>query len=211
MKRRNPIYIIALVTGIALLACGCAHKKKIQPATTAQQQELERQRIADSIAEAEAKKRAMVQTLNVPRITVSVQMSNGQKITTPATLRWQRGTGATVSVLPLVGMEMFRAEINEERLCLIDKINRRYTTLTLDEIRQIGVPFSLDTVDEWVDNKILARRDEPTITISFNRTNIHATAILHTPSMQTDVNVNLRPTNLGGYQYVSLEQLITGL
>ena len=39
---------------------------------------------------------------------------------------------------------------------------------------------------------------------------INGTAVIYTASMQTDVNINLQPTNLSGYKQVTLEQLVKG-
>lgn len=207
---KHPISIIALVTCIILLAGGCAHKKNIKPTPTLQQAELERQRIADSIAQAEAAKKAMIQNLYVPRMTLSVSMQDNT-FTTPATLRWQRGAGAQVSIQPFAGLEMLRVELNAEGLTVIDKINRRYTRMSYADMKQMGAQITLDDVDTWVDENILARRDEPQLSLHVSQADINGSVILYTSSMQTDVNASMRSANVSGYQKVTLEQLVKGL
>ena len=145
-------WLIALMVTALLVAGGCAHKKhltraeraaieaaerqrvqdSIEAAELLRLQELERQRVQDSIAAAqaaaEAARRAMVQTLNISRMTLTIVMQ-GRQFTTPASLRWKRGAGAALSVQPIVGIEILRMELDEQALLIIDKINRRYTRL----------------------------------------------------------------------------------
>lgn len=243
MKRQS---LIILVIAAVLAAAGCANKKKVTPTSTPVQQEqmteaqrleaeqrlaaerqrvqdsiaqaeaeaarlreLERQRIQDSIAQAEAAKKAMVQTLYIPRMTVTV-FAQGKSISTPAMLRWQRGQGMLVSIQPFLGMEMARIELNAQYVTVIDKINRRYSRLTYDEMAQMGAKGTIDDIDAWIDQNIIARRNEPQLTLQVSRAGINGTATINTSSMQTDVNVNLQPTNISGYRQVTLEQLLKG-
>ncbi len=230
---RYTIWII-LLSAVILTGTGCAHKKKIKHTTQPVQQEQERQRvldsialaqaeaeamriremelqrIQDSIAQAEAARKAMVQTLNIPRMTVTVMMQ-GKQLTTPATLRWQRGTGLVISIQPFAGLEMLRMELDGNALMIIDKINRRFTRITYNELAQMGAQTTLDDIDAWIDNNILARRDEPQLTLQVTRAGITGSAVIYTGSMQTDGNVNLRPANVDTYRQVTLEQLVKGL
>ena len=178
-------------------------------AEAARQQEIERQRIQDSIAQAEAAKRAMVQTLYIPRMTVTMVMQ-GKQVSTPATMRWKRGTGTLVSIQPFAGIEMFRMELDANALTIIDKINRRYTRMNYEEMAQMGARTTLDEIDNWIDQNIIARKNEPQLTLQVSRAGINGTAVIYTASMQTDVNINLQPTNLSGYKQVTLEQLVKG-
>ena len=230
----NRLSIITL-TCILLLAAGCAHKKKITPTQTPvqqpelteeqiaiqeqealrlqeairQQEAIERQRIQDSIAQAqaEAERKARIQTLNISRMTLTFSMQ-GKQLTTPAVMRWQRGEGALVSIQPFAGLEMARIELGKQDVTIIDKINRRYTRLTYDELSQMGARTSIDEIDNWVDNNIIARQDEPQLTLQASRANITGKAVIYTSAMQTNANVNLRPTNVESYRRVTLEQLV---
>ena len=236
---KHNSYFWPLLLTFILIAGSCAHKKKITPTPSpVQQQEeielqqqieieqqrqieieqqrqaAERQRIQDSIAlaaaQAEAEKKAKVQTLYVPRMTVTMNMQ-GKQLTTPATMRWKRGEGAQISVQPFAGLEMFRMELDNNHLTIIDKINRRYTRLSYDELSRMGTSTTLDELDEWVDNNILARRNEPQLQLQVARAGISGTAVIYTSTMQTDNKFNLQPTNLNGYRQVTLEQMMKGL
>lgn len=230
------LYIIALLSATMLLTEGCAHKKRIKPTTKplseqeeaaieaerlrdsialaqaiAEAQAREQQRINDSIARAEEEARkAMFKTLNVPRMTVTVQVQ-GKQISTPATMRWQRGTGVIVSVQPFAGIEMFRAEYDGKAMTIIDKINRRYTRLMNSELEQRGIRVTMDEADAWMDEHILAHRDEPQLTLQVARGGINGSAVIYTASMQINGRVNIKPTNIEMYRQVSLEQLVKGL
>ena len=222
MNRRSLI-IIAMAA--LLVAAGCANKKKINPAHDSrikqeqlteaqrleaeQRREAERLRIQDSIAQVEAAKRAMVQTMNIPRMTVTV-VAQGKQISTPATMRWKRAQGTVFSIQPLAGIEIARIELNAQHLTILDKLNRRYTRLTYDDLAQMGARTSIDELDAWIDKNILARRSEPQLVLQVSQAGVSGAATIYTASMQTDVNVNLQPTNISNYRQVTLEQLLKG-
>lgn len=227
MKRN--IYILTLFVVCVIAATGCANKKKIarqQEAELRRQQDsialvqarqealaraeaeaLERQRIQDSI---DAARKAMVQTMYIPRMTVTAVVQ-GQQITTPASLRWQRGTAMSLSIQPMAGIEMFRIEANGDNVTIIDKLNRRYTRLTYNDLAEMGVEMSLEELDSWIDNHILAHRDEPQLTMQVSRAGMSGSAVIYTNTIQTGGNVNMRPTNIETYRQVSLQQLISGI
>ena len=172
-------------------------------------QQIEQQRIQDSIAAAEAARKAKVQTMNISRMTITVTVG-GQQIATPATMRWQRGTGLAISVQPFAGLEMFRMEADQQTVTVIDKINRRYTQLTYDELAQMGTKATLDDIDRWIDENILARRNEQQLNLQVSRAGVNGAATIYTNSIQTGGNVNLRPANISGYKQVTLEQMMKG-
>ena len=223
------IYILTLFVVCVIAATGCANKKKIvrqQEAELRRQQDsialvqarqealaraeaeaLERQRIQDSI---DAARKTMVQTMYIPRMTVTAVVQ-GQQITTPASLRWQRGTAMSLSIQPMAGIEMFRIEANGDNVTIIDKLNRRYTRLTYNDLAEMGVEMSLEELDSWIDNHILAHRDEPQLTMQVSRAGMSGSAVIYTNTIQTGGNVNMRPTNIVTYRQVSLQQLISGI
>lgn len=232
MKQR--LAIILCLGAMLIGAAGCASKKKINPSATpisgteqdaareaaeqrlrdsialaeqARLQAIEQQRIQDSIAAAEEAKREQVQTMSISRMTVSVTMG-GQQMSVPATMRWQRGKGAIVSILPLAGIEMFRAELTDGQLTIIDKMNMRYTRLTDSDLRKQGIRTSLADVDAWIDDNILAHRDEPQLTMKVNQAGVNASIVIYTAGIQTDKSVNIRPMSVDGYRKVTLEQMM---
>lgn len=227
---RNRLYIIALLAVGMLTATGCANKKKIamqqqaelqrQQDSIAQAQALalaeaearERQRVQDSIAEAEAKAAqiAMVQTMNISRLTLTIS-AQGKQLTTPASMRWQRGTGTVISIQPLGGIEMFRIEQDANAVTVIDKINRRYTRLSMDDLARMGAPTTQEEIDAWIDKNILEHRDEPQLVLQVSQAGINGSAVIYTNTIQTNGNVNLRPTNIDMYKQVTPEQMIRGL
>lgn len=194
---------------MAVVLGGCAHKKHLTRSERAAIEAAERQRVADSIAAAQEAKRAMVQTMSISRMTLNIRMQ-GQQIVTPATVRWQRGTGVIAGVQPFAGIEMLRVEMNSEALTIIDKINMRYARMSTEEMSAMGLPASMDEVDKWIDDNILARRNEPRLIMEAERAGVSAQAVINTASIQTDANVNMRATNVNTYKHVTLEQLLTG-
>ena len=235
MKRIG--YIVILLVAVMMLPMGCANKKRIKMQQELErQQAIERQRIQDSIAQAEELARLLeeerikeqqriqdsirqaeeearrnaVQTLVIPRMTVTVNMS-GQQLSTPATLRWQRGTGALLSVQPFAGIEMIRIEQDPQGVTVIDKINRRYARLSDEDIQRMGVMASQADVDEWIQRNIIDKKDEPQLILQTDHAGISGSAVIYTNTIQVNANVNLRATNVETYKKVTLEQLVRGL
>ena len=213
---RKDITLFVLLAAALLLPMSCANKKKIAAQQQlAAQQEAERlrlaeqQRIQDSIAAAEAARKAKVQTMSISRMTITVTVG-GQQIATPATMRWQRGTGLAISIQPFAGLEMFRMEADQQAVTVIDKINRHDTQLTYDELAQMGTKATLDDIDRWIDDHILARRNEQQLNLQVSRAGVNGAATIYTNSIQTGGNVNLRPANISGYKQVTLEQMMKG-
>ncbi|MBR0310250.1 MAG: DUF4292 domain-containing protein [Paludibacteraceae bacterium] len=194
---------------IALAQAEAEAKAKAQ-AEAARQQELERQRLQDSIAQAEAEKKARVQTMYISRMAITVQIQ-GQQLSLPATMRWQRGKGIILSIQPFAGIEAMRAELNEEALLIIDKFNRRYTRLTYADLALMGTNTNINEIDAWIDKNILDRRNEPQLNLQVSRAGINGAAVIYTNTLQTDVNINMQPTNIGSYRQVTLEQMVKGL
>ena len=226
-----------LLVAVMMLPMGCANKKRIKMQQELErQQAIERQRIQDSIAQAEELARLLeeerikeqqriqdsirqaeeearrnaVQTLVIPRMTVTVNMS-GQQMSTPATLRWQRGTGALLSVQPFAGIEMIRIEQDPQGVTVIDKINRRYARLSDEDIQRMGVMASQADVDEWIQRNIIDKKDEPQLILQTDHAGISGSAVIYTNTIQVNANVNLRATNVETYKKVTLEQLVRGL
>ena len=111
----------------------------------------------------------------------------------------------------MAGIEMFRIEAGTNDVTIIDKLNRRYTRLTYDELAQMGVEMSMEELDSWIDNHILARRSEPQLTMQVSRASMSGSAVIYTNTIQTDGNINMRPTNVETYRQVTLQQMVTGI
>lgn len=218
-----------LIVSITMLSPSCAHKKHLTRTEKAAIAAVEQQRVQDSIAAADkalvqeqqrlqdsiaaaGAKDTIVQTMYIPRMTLTISMQ-GRQLTTMATVRWQRGTGAAVSIQPFAGIEMLRLELDAQTqtLTLIDKINRRYTRLTFDDLAQMGISMTMNEADAWMNENILAKTDEPQLVLQISRGGITGSAVIYTNSIQTNIDVNLRPTNVGSYKQVTLEQLIMEL
>lgn len=226
---KHKLYIFTLLAVCMVAATGCANKKKIamqreaelrrqqdsiamvqaqqEALARAEAEALELQRKQDSI---EAARKAMVQTMYISRMTISVVVQ-GRQITSPAALRWKRSTAMSLSIQPMAGIEMFRIEAGTNDVTIIDKLNRRYTRLTYDELAQMGVEMSMEELDSWIDNHILAHRSEPQLTMQVSRASMSGSAVIYTNTIQTDGNINMRPTNVETYRQVTLQQMVTGI
>ena len=74
----------------------------------------------------------------------------------------------------------------------------------------MGTKATLDDIDRWIDDHILARRNEQQLNLQVSRAGVNGAATIYTNSIQTGGNVNLRPANISGYKQVTLEQMMKG-
>lgn len=72
-------------------------------------------------------------TADVSRMTIKIQMNN-HSFSTPARCTLQRDSALQISILPLLGIEAFKAEITPTTALIVDKMNKRYVQCQLDEI-----------------------------------------------------------------------------
>lgn len=228
---RHSLPIVALFAAAVMTLSGCAHKKKItpaqepireaeQPAVVEQPVAIE-QPVADTVPQAEVTEVVEVaevaevtapipvQTLYIPNMTLTV-MAQGKQVSTPAVLSWQRGVGAVISIRPVI-FEMMRLELTGESLTVIDKMNAQFFRMSYAEMEMMGAHVTLDKLDSWIDEHIIARLDEPQIILQVSQVQISGQARIVTAYVQKDVAVNMQPTNTANYRQATLEQLVKGL
>ena len=159
---------------------------------------------------AEEPARPEIQTVNVLRMTVTVN-DRGRKFSTPATLRWHRGVGAIMSIQPIAGIEVMRAEATPEKVTIINKIAHSYTQADAAQIKAhyaIDLPTALDAT---IDGEVLSHRDEPVIRLTQTQGQTTIEITINTAYIRINENVNVQSTNIQGYKKVSAEQFLQTL
>lgn len=74
-----------------------------------------------------------IHTADVSRMTMKVQM-NQHSFSTVARCTLQRDSALQVSIMPLLGIEAFRAHLTPTTALVVDKMNKRYVECQLNEI-----------------------------------------------------------------------------
>lgn len=230
---QNRSYILIALCFLLLLG-GCKkkkqHRQSAQPAATEQQSpapsapqgvpvtpvqpatpvptvvEEETIVVVEPVIEEEPA-RPTVQTINVQRMTVTVN-DRGHRFSTPAALRWQRGTGAVLSVQPLMGIEALRGEVTPQKVTIINKLTRSYAQA---DAAQIKAHYAIDLavmLDATIDNEVLNHMDDPIIRLTQTQGQTTIEITINPANIRINENVNIQPANIQGYKKVSAEQLL---
>ena len=146
MKRIGSLYLCLLL----VLLTGC-HTQKTAVKQDNEQQTLQlrqHQLTAQLIAAAPD-----IRTMQVKRMQLTLEYG-GQQMSGNASLNLVCDSAITVSVQPLLGIELYRIELTRSDMCLIDKLNRRYCRLTYEELaRQTGIGVEFEDVQAILTQK----------------------------------------------------------
>ncbi len=135
---KKIIYILISVLAAGLLA-GCASKKKVvkeQPKTTVVKQKT----IEERAIEAQPDFTSVVAQKAKFNINYQQRQFNAN-----GTITLVKDSILIISVQPLLGIELLRLEATKEDVRLIDKMNRRYDSMTYEQVsKQVGVTLAYD-------------------------------------------------------------------
>lgn len=108
-----------------------------------------------------------------------------------------------LSVLPMMGIEMFRLEATPEHITVVDKFNKRYAIVTYDEINQIAT-----THITFKYLQTLLKKGEDNISMNFaaGSHNLQLTAKLQQPEYNTLDEPQY--INLKKYKQVNLRNIL---
>ncbi len=134
-RRRVLSGLLCLVFCTLCSLTSCHTQKKIaqtKPHITAEQQ------LAQKVIEAQP----MFQTAEASKVRVRM-MYGGQKVSMNGSISVITDSLMVLSVQPLLGIEMFRIEMTQAQIVVIDKMNRKYVRLTYTELSDmIGLPLT---------------------------------------------------------------------
>ena len=122
---------------------------------------------------------------------------------------WAVNDSLTIlSVMPMLGIEMFRAEATPKEVVIVDKINKRYLRTTYAEINRYVTPkMSYTDLQNIATGEVV----EPLK----KEADIHYSALGKTvslrityPTPQTNVPINTTRLNITKYQSITLDNLL---
>ncbi len=183
--QNNTLYLLLCLI-IGAMLCGCAAKKKIAETTPAKAEKQAPSWHTASVPNAEAKV-----TANKQSISADCQMSV------------VRDSMLTISIMPMLGIEMLRIEATPDSICIIDKLNRRYATTDYKTINQVLTPHLTWNVlqemtagenitdNEWKLSTYTAMGDSATIRLRYNT--IHRDVPVRVSSIKTTRYTRIDP------------------
>lgn len=94
------------------------------------------------------------QTAQASKVKATINYQQRQ-ISVSATINIMHDSAIVVSVQPLLGIEMVRLEMTKHNVVLIDKMNRKYVSMTMDEVqKETGYPVTFADVENLLTNRI---------------------------------------------------------
>lgn len=151
-----------------------------------------------------------VNTLNIQKMTFTVY-DHGHKFSTPGSIRWERGVGAILSIQPLAGIELMRAEATPQRLTIINKLTHSYAQASAEAIREKYAISLSEVLDAAIDAEIIRHLDEPVIRLSQTQAQTTVELVIYPQYVRINEKVNIQSSNIQGYRHVSAEQLLQTL
>ncbi len=93
-------------------------------------------------------------TANISKMDISLR-SEKKNISSPATCRIYRDSVIHLSILPFMGIEVFRLELSKNKVLAIDKINAVYYEMTYAEMASLlGFSFSFYDIQAAITNQL---------------------------------------------------------
>lgn len=181
------ITMLALGTGFAIGLTGChTQKVAVQPQPT----------------EPAKEKETLWHTCLMQGAKVTLTM-DGQTITANCTMQVVRDSMLVISVMPILGIEVYRLEATPEELIAIDKMNHQYLKTDYARINRYVTPsLTWEDLQQIASNEVVGG---PFIGYAIGEKTI-ALKITY-PEKQTDVPVCMLHIDLSRYEQVVVENL----
>lgn len=147
--KRYPILLLLLPLAlVALLSTACSPKNKtVKPNTR-------RVITTAKTVESVILNQPQFQTAQAKKARLSVDYQQ-RKVATSANISIYHDSIIIVSVQPMLGIELVRVEISKQQVLLLDKLNRRYCTLTYDQLRaSSAIPVSYNDIEDLLTRHI---------------------------------------------------------
>ncbi len=159
-----------------------------------------------------------IKTLNAKKVQLSMNVS-GKQINANSSLRVVTDSCIVLSVNPILGMEIVRLELTPQQVCVIDKVNRRYATLTYPEVRDLldknpklkayKNQINYTTLQKYL-LRYASKSTKKRTPIVFQASDLFNVELALT-FLQVEMNqpLHINPTNLIRYNQVSIDKMLS--
>lgn len=113
-----------------------------------------------------------------------------------------------LSVMPMLGIEMFRLEATPSEVVIIDKMQRQYLRTTYEEANRVVAPRLQYSVLEQLATGEVITPNETQARIYYQVDKYRVGLSIRYPARQIDVPVQTRQLDLTRYQAVSIDTLL---
>ena len=124
-------HFIFIVSLLCVILCSCSTQRQVEP----------------------RRYQTMSQKANA-----TLQLDEHQYTINCSVMMW-RNESIVISLQPIMGIEMFRMEATADSVLVVDKMNRRYTTLAYDWIsKEIRPAPSLKMIQDYITTPLMTKK-----------------------------------------------------
>ena len=148
-KTRISFRLLAMV--LLVLMASCTHTKKTAKPAVESKVNPSASLVEHVLAHQPSFTSAMA---SKTRVTLEYQQ---RKVSANATIAILADSAMVVSVQPFMGVELVRAELTHTQIVIIDKLNRRYSSVTFEQLsRSAGYKLTYADIEALLTNRLFA-------------------------------------------------------
>lgn len=189
-KWSNNTLATLLIMLVGVVVCSCASKKKL----------------AERAAVKTEQQAPSWHTVSVPAAEAKVT-AGSQNISADCQMMVVRDSMLTISVMPMLGIEMLRIEATPDSICVIDKLNRRYAIADYASINRMLTPqLTWEALQQMVSGDKLTDNEWKTFT--YSAMGYTATIRLRYNTIHKDVPIRINTVKTARYTRIDPKSLL---
>lgn len=92
-------------------------------------------------------------TLSIDKMSFSLTLA-GTELNSSGSIRIARDSVIICSIMPLPGMEFFRIAINKQGVIMINRVDKKFVSVTYDEMRKNGMELNYQAFEAMLTNRL---------------------------------------------------------
>lgn len=98
-------------------------------------------------------------TLSIDKVTFSLTLA-GQEMNSGGSIRIARDSVIICSIMPFAGLEFFRVAINKHGVVIINRVDKKFVSVSYDEMRMNGMELNYSTFEAIFTNRLFLYGDD---------------------------------------------------
>ncbi len=104
-------------------------------------------------------KSEVFRTLSIDKMTFSLTLA-GTEMNSSGSIRIARDSVIICSIMPLPGMEFFRIAINKQGVIMINRVDKKYVSVSYEEMRKKGMELNYQAFEAMLTNRLFLYGEE---------------------------------------------------
>lgn len=158
---KKSILSTILILAVVILAAGC--KTRTKTVTPTQTTTPTKTLSTKEVVQQNTKAAAEIKFLDISNAEARIQHL-GRNISVRTSIKIIAGKEISISVLPLLGIELFRVKITPERFYVFDKLNKKYCDGSYEYLSQMaGTDVSYSDIEALLTNRLFSLKSGQTV------------------------------------------------